>query len=147
MARRRRTIAPSCVRAASSLNSVAVRSKRVISIGLFIVVLPANRRDTQRESYSGRFGNRPPEEESIFSAAGISRIMCFEGSAVQVYQYVPDEILEGVPSGIVDGNCQDFCVRGVDGFPRTGRLTVSGGHPGLQALDGFQAGESHFEIA
>jgi len=38
-----------------------------VSIGLLIGILPANRRDTQGESYSGRCGNRPPEEESNFS--------------------------------------------------------------------------------
>src|SRR5712671_1859036 len=37
---------------------------------------PANRRDTQRKSYSPRFGNRPNRKESMLSTAGIRRAYC-----------------------------------------------------------------------
>ena len=56
IASRRRTTAPSRVRPASSRNSDAECSSRVISIGLPIPGTPLPcRRDTQRELYSSRF--------------------------------------------------------------------------------------------
>jgi hypothetical protein len=71
-ASRRRTTVPSCVFAANSLNSVAVRSKRAISIGLHIGVLSmriaVNRRENPTQA---DLGNRPTEE-SIFRAPGMS---------------------------------------------------------------------------
>jgi hypothetical protein len=39
-----------------------------------------------------------------------------------------------VPKYPTKGNCQDFCVRGADGFALVGGVTVLGGHGGLQAL-------------
>jgi hypothetical protein len=42
--------------------------------------LPANRRKTQSESYSNRFGNLP-REESIFSAGGITGAVVIAGSS------------------------------------------------------------------
>ena len=66
----RRTTAPSRVRTANSLNSVAEYSKRVISIGLPIRVLSmrivVERRENPTQADSGI-----PKTESIFRAAGI----------------------------------------------------------------------------
>ena len=58
--RKRRTTAPACVRAASSLSSVAESSKRVISIGLPIRLHSLrDRRDTQRGSHQADLGISP----------------------------------------------------------------------------------------
>jgi hypothetical protein len=60
------------VLAASSLNSVAVRSKRVISIGLPIGLLSMRIDVTRRENPTQADLSIRPSEEAIFSAAGIT---------------------------------------------------------------------------
>ena len=63
---KRRTTAPACVRAASSLSSVAESFKtgEVLDRPAHPVALPANRRDTKRESYLSRFRRSPPGKSS-----------------------------------------------------------------------------------
>src|ERR1700724_3699957 len=56
---------------------------------------PANRRDTQRESYSRRFGNRPSSEESVLSAAGIT------GGLIWLIYLVAQVVAKGLRAAVL----------------------------------------------
>ncbi len=57
------------------------------------------------------------------------------GTKVEVNGMVKGTIKgDDFAKALLSGNCQDFCVRVVDGFALTGGVSVLGGHGGLQAL-------------